>query len=237
MSRQRLLGEIIAAGKATTSSYRSTVLADSPVAYYRLNEATGTSAADSAGLNTGTYTGGFTLSQAGATSDSDKATLFDGSTGFVTVPNATALQLGDNFTLEAWVKLTAVIIDGGEHCLVGQGTGSGGGPGLVLYSNQIRLMFADQSAVFSTNPTALTDTSWHYMVATKAGSTSHIYIDAVSQSNSGGASNHTFSSSTSAFAIGCRASGSAPLGATIDEVAIYNYALTSTQVAAHYAAK
>src|SRR5208282_1638146 len=39
------------------------VLAFSPQNYWKLNETSGTSAADSAGSNTGTYTGGFTLNQ------------------------------------------------------------------------------------------------------------------------------------------------------------------------------
>ena len=48
--------------------------ADAPAAYWRLDETSGTSATDSTGGRTGTYTGGYTLNQTGALSDvTDKA--------------------------------------------------------------------------------------------------------------------------------------------------------------------
>src|SRR4051794_39973340 len=42
---------------------------DTPVGYWRLDETSGTSATDSTGGRTGTYTGGYTLNQTGALSD------------------------------------------------------------------------------------------------------------------------------------------------------------------------
>ena len=48
------------------STYRTTVLADTPRGYWRLGEASGTSASDETGTSAGVYTGGVTLGQAGA---------------------------------------------------------------------------------------------------------------------------------------------------------------------------
>src|SRR5436305_386267 len=74
------------------------------VGYWRLGEATGTAACDAAGGDNGTYSGGFTLGRPGAiASDANTAAAFNGSTGYVSVPAATGLDVGDTFTAEAWV--------------------------------------------------------------------------------------------------------------------------------------
>lgn len=71
------------------------IAADAPVAWWRLDETAGTSAADSAGTNTGTYTGGPTLNQTGlAPSDTpNRAVLFTAaSLQYVQVPHAAGLN-------------------------------------------------------------------------------------------------------------------------------------------------
>src|SRR5207249_1472520 len=50
----------------SSPAYRREVLADSPRAYYRLGETTGTVAADEVGPNPGTYVNGVALGQSGA---------------------------------------------------------------------------------------------------------------------------------------------------------------------------
>ena len=88
---------------ASGNSYAQRVLGDSPVSYWRLDESSGTTAADQLGLNPGTYSGGYTLGVPGAIAG-DSAVAFNGSTGTVTVPNSSSLQTGDVFSLEAWIK-------------------------------------------------------------------------------------------------------------------------------------
>src|SRR4030095_11249083 len=79
---------------------------DTPVSYWRLDETSGTSATDSTGGRTGTYTGGDTLNPTGALSDgADNAGSTNGTTGYVAVPYAAALNPAQ-FTLEAWAKPT-----------------------------------------------------------------------------------------------------------------------------------
>ena len=90
---------------AAQGAYAATVKADSPSAYWRLDEASGNQAADQQGTSTGTYSAGVTRGQPGATSDGDPAVDLNGTTGYVTVPDAAALRLADGpFTLEAWVN-------------------------------------------------------------------------------------------------------------------------------------
>ena len=87
--------------------YLNTILVDSPVGVWLLNETSGTSAADSSGNgNSGTYTGGYTLSQSGPT-NIGPATLFNGSSGYVALGAPSALNLTSAWHLEAWVYLTS----------------------------------------------------------------------------------------------------------------------------------
>src|SRR3989442_137950 len=87
-------------------SYQSVVLADNPIRYYRLGEASGTVATDlGSQAQNGTLNGGITLAQTGLpVGDADTSELFNGSTGYISVPT-TGLPSGSaNFTLECWVQ-------------------------------------------------------------------------------------------------------------------------------------
>ncbi len=65
-------------------------------------EASGNQAADQQGTNTGTYSGRRHPRPAGAPRDGDTAVDLNGTSGYVTVPDAAALRLADGpFTLEA----------------------------------------------------------------------------------------------------------------------------------------
>lgn len=71
----------------TKTSRRTQVLADSPLLYWQVDDTSGTTAADDSGNGrTGTYTGGFTLSQASLipTEPSGKSVALNGTTGYIT---------------------------------------------------------------------------------------------------------------------------------------------------------
>lgn len=85
-------------------SYKSAVLGEAGlVSYWRLGEASGTTAADSKGTNNGSYYG-VSLGATGAlTNDPDTAASFNGSTSKVSLPS---LGTVGDFTLEGWTYLT-----------------------------------------------------------------------------------------------------------------------------------
>src|SRR5207248_6422076 len=89
----------------TGSAYAASITATAGlVSYWRLGESAGTSACDSYGANAGAYQGGYTLGAVGAISgDPDTAVNLDGSSGTVSVPHSASLDVGDDFTVEAWV--------------------------------------------------------------------------------------------------------------------------------------
>jgi Concanavalin A-like lectin/glucanases superfamily/CARDB len=90
--------------QAAPPSYAAQVLADGPIGYWRLGEAPGspTAADSSVNGNNGNYTGGITLGQPGF-HGGDTAALFDGATGRIVVPNS-ATDNPARITMEAKVR-------------------------------------------------------------------------------------------------------------------------------------
>jgi hypothetical protein len=72
-----------AAATNKSSSYRAAVMADNPVSYWRLGEASGTVAADEMGVNPGTYIGGVTLGVAGALDDGHDGEMITRYSGYL----------------------------------------------------------------------------------------------------------------------------------------------------------
>jgi hypothetical protein len=210
------------------------------ISYWRLGEHSGTTAADSKGGNAGTYGGGFTLSAPGALSyDADSATSFNGSSGRVALPNNASLNLTGDLTLEAWVKPSAV--DNAQAVVAKAGSAASVSNRqfrLGLTNGQWRGTLWDTSggtynAIAATAPAAGT---WQHVVFTVSGSSLTIYVNGVQSGTA------TFSGTRNAVnsgsAIARLGDGSREFFAgTVDEVAIYNVALTAAQVQAHYSAR
>lgn len=103
------LGVVLSARTASAVGYAQTILADNPIGYWRLGEASGPQATDSStnGFH-GTYTGGVTVGQTGAVTNPapDTAVLFDGASGYIDMGvDPTLYSLPGEFTVEAWIKM------------------------------------------------------------------------------------------------------------------------------------
>ena len=213
-----------------TSAY-SQAVSSTPgiVSYWRLGESSGSTVCDSVGSNPGTYQPGTTLGQPGAIQgDADTSVHFDGATGAASIPSAPSLNVGDRFTIEAWVKrertgLTETIASKQNNDWVFE----------FNDSDQLTLRKSTVADVVSSTST-VTDLGWHYVVATKDGSSVHLYIDGKDVTGPV-LSPQTMADNTQTLELGDSISSSYLKG-TIDEVALYNVALTPAQVAAHYAA-
>ena len=105
------------------------------ISHWSLGETSGTTAVDSKDGNDGTYTGGVTLGQPGLTAeDNTTAVLFDGSSGYVSVPFNANLN-PPSFTVAALVKIPSG--SGGDfHAVVScRDIGPEGEPfGYILYA-------------------------------------------------------------------------------------------------------
>jgi len=214
------------------SNYSRTI-ASTPglIGYWRLGEPSGTTACDYTAKDNGAYRGGVTLGASGAIAeDPDTAVTLDGSTGQVSVPSSTNLNVGDSFTIEAWVK-RGRSKTGSNEVIASKQDGSW----VLMFGESDRLTLRRSTVGNVASATvATTDTSaWHYVAATKSGSSVHLYVDGVDVT--GTVTNQTMANNNEPLAIG-QSTGTAYLKGSVDEVALYNAPLTAAQVGGHYKA-
>lgn len=226
------------------------------VSYWRLDEAMGaTVAADSKDGNAGKYNGGVTLGVTGLLhGDSDPAAQLDGTSGYVSVPFAAALNPSPKFTLEMLVKIVGgdktlrfvvssahidavtkarfgygVLIDAGDHWVAFAGDGTS----------------TTQTATL-TGTTATAAGSPYYVALTYDGATMTLYVNPVTDPKGADVLGQvvvmpvTLSPNTkSELRIGAgNNDGLAQdfFNGVLDEVAIYNDALDFNTVSLHFAA-
>src|SRR5581483_3642120 len=169
------------------TSYAGTVNAENPVGYWRLGESsTSSNAADASGnASDGNYNGGVSLNEAGAiTDDPDTAATFDGSSGYVEVPNASALNPTKSFTLEAWVNTSS---KGGTVIAKPFTVGDKQSYSLGIDSSgDAYATVVTTSNTYTATSTAkpVSDGQWHQLDATWASSVLKIYVDGTAASKS-----------------------------------------------------
>jgi len=217
------------------AQYQATVLADSPVAYYRFEEVSGTSALDSSGNgNTGTYTNGPLLAQAGLP-QLGRAVSFDGINDHVVTPRTVAT----NFTLELWLRTTATSPAGAQAYQ---------GDGLVwsdvggTANDFVLAALNDRAAFFTGNPdttvigtTPLNNGGWHHVVATRTmGGAKQLYVDAVLQAT--GTTNGSPLNALAQIMIAGNTLDSRYFEGLVDEVAYYPTVLSLARIQAHFTA-
>ena len=227
-------------------TYTSEVLADSPVAYWRLGEASGTVAVDETGSHDGTYLGSPTLGVPGAlVGDTDTGVTFDGSNENVTVGDVLDIGLSDR-TLEAWFKISALPSssayvmskayagpDNGRYA-AGRIDSTTGKCSAFLHLNATGFQTAGSAA-------SVVDGEWHHLVAVLDRSANlDLYLDGTLEDSADISAGSGEDVQTPwPFLIGAYAGsdGTTPFlffPGTLDEVAVYDTALSAARIAAHY---
>lgn len=225
------------------SDYVSSVLADQPVAYWRLDEDAGTTASDvSGGHHDGNYRNGVTLGVPGIL-PGDTAAHFDGDGGYVYVGTALAFLDTAPFSVEAWIRPTR--IDGAfRGVLSNESTSISSRFGYLLYIE----LKADAGVLSGferwnggmSNPTvvldAITQGTWAHVVGTFDGDAGHetLFVDGQPAAVDNGPAIQITQSG--AFVIAALNSAATPtfFAGTIDEVAVYDHPLAQRCVQAHY---
>ena len=164
------------------------------------------------------------------------AVSFTGATAYVNAGNSTALKPSTTFTVGAWIKP-----ESGAWWIV---SNESGGKGFALFlgngtdgtysvGTHPALMISDGSAYHSLeSPNAITFGEWHHIVATFDGTTTSLYVDGVLV-----ASNATYGYTahpTSNTLIGAWSTSSRFFTGRIDDVRIYDRALSATDVSKLY---
>ncbi|GAA3098348.1 hypothetical protein GCM10017600_73480 [Streptosporangium carneum] len=226
----------------TGSLYRSSVLDSDALGYWRLNETSGTTAANS-GWGTGTATyGGVSLAQPGALAGTgDTAATFSG-TAQLTLPSDSLARLQGAASFETWFKTASP----GTVLSVGTGTGAG-----LLYvgtdgklRGQLRRLNGNTPIAPITSAAAVNDSAWHHVVLAATGTEQQMYLDG---QLAGVLPGSTVSDWPTSATVGAGsvsgtwpstpASGGFPFTGQIDEIALYAKALTPEGVQVHYAAR
>jgi hypothetical protein len=218
------------------SSYRATILGDGPVAYWRLGEAVGTTTAhDETGHgHDGTYSTSCALGVPGALlNDGNTAVGFDGSAATVTVPSPQLDFAGHTpFSAEGWLNVAE--IGNGYHHAINHESQAGAREGYAVFEEgngaiDFERFVAGQG--FTLHGPIPAPGTWVYVVGTYDTGTLKLYVNGVLAG--------TLADARSANALAdplYLGSGEVVkfFDGSIDEVAIYDRALTQAQITAHY---
>lgn len=209
--------------------------------YWTLDEITGSPYKDVSGNNDATCINCPTA----ATGAINGAQQFDGIDDEVNVADDNTFDWGvtDSFSIEFWMKTDSASICSGNQVIVGRDNASSqlhwwvgcyneGLPAFVLVDTDGG---ADQ--VLLTGLTDLTEGFWHHIVAVRDASTNKIslYVDGIEESSAISAYSSGFDSQSAPLNIGwLNLWPGFHFEGIVDEVALYNRALSDTEVLQHY---
>jgi hypothetical protein len=219
------------------TAYTTAVFEDAPIGYFRLGEATGETADNQVpGGPDGMYTGIVQLGLAGALSgDGDTAVGLDRATsGYVDVGDNYDFPDDASFTLEAWVKPPSPT-DGDYHEILSKWHEPPGRAGIELFYLDGEVRFArevDDSMLDIASAAGLEAGVYTHIVATYDGAMMRLYFNGIQRAAQ--PSSLLLADIDIPFQIGM--GGNAGFTGTIDEVAIYDHALTDGRIKAHYQA-
>ncbi|MFO0669746.1 MAG: LamG domain-containing protein [Polyangiaceae bacterium] len=230
------------ANDAGARLYSTSVLLDHPLLYLPLGEKQGTRIGNATGKSTPLTIGAPVLERPGAIAgDPDTAASFV----------SAGLDCGDGFdfsslgfyTLEAWAKVPGDLVAGSPRYIVRMGDNlpDGGSP-----MNAVGLYFAVIGAstpdaihnrradglALSTDSVASADGAFHHFVAVFNGTQLLLYVDGnlfgsdADDRPLGAVSGHLY--------VGTRGPSNGFLNSELDEVAVYDYPLSSERIIAHY---
>lgn len=219
-------------------TYASEVLADSPLWYARLGDASGTTMTDSSGNGrNGTYSN-ITLGTTGLlTGDSDTAASFNAVSSECNVPNGSWMNTS-SVTYEALIKSSHLSAYHVFMCRDSAGTR--GGMFRTTPSGKLEMEIRNNSGTLytATGTTTLTTGTVYHVAAVfdSAGNTLKLYLNGVQDGSTVTTSGTAFSNSLP-IELGVYAgAGLYWWNGVIDEAAYYGTALSSGRIAAHYTA-
>jgi len=221
----------------SSTFYRDAVLALNPVGYWRLGETSGTVANDETGNFDGTYAGGATLGQVGAiTSDNNTAVGLDGSDDYVNIDGYQGVTGTGARTISAWIKADTAV---DSLPIVAWGLDATGQKWTFRLDHPSGVLRVENEGGRILGTTVLADGQWHNVVVTWANdgtpdiSDAKLYVDGSLETISTSNPNAVNTGVGSDVRIG-RAVLDHYAASDIDEVAIFGFALTGTQISDLY---
>ena len=210
---------------ALTDAYRATILADSPIAYYPLNELSGSVAEDIMSNPANGSIANCLLGQTALTEALGTCYYFNGSNGGIYLGSPSKFVISGPVSMEVWIKPTG---------------SRGGNPFQINYNSGLRMQIGvpSISMIFAgaakLNSSPLTLNGLYHIVFTCTASKLCTYVNGVLVASvTGGGWSGISSASNSS--IGYLAPVNVELfQGYISNVALYDYELNDTQVLHHY---
>ncbi len=196
------------------------------IGHWTLDDGVGATAVDSAASNDGTVN-----NVTWTTGPLGGALELDGTNGYVSVPSAPTLQLTSALTIAGWVKGDVWGTGSDVDIIARKGDGDPNNYQFAI-KNGLATMFLDDSdsAGLSGN-TVLSSGHWYHVAATWNGSEVRIYVDGVLDKDPPDLRGGTIGTDTRPLYIGGRGTSDV-LDGIVDDVRIYNGALSAAEVAA-----
>lgn len=220
--------------------YSVAVLSDEPVAYWRLDESSGTTAADATGNgHDGTYIGTHSLGADGVMQDG-----YDHAALELAAASSSGMQGSDwadlefvgtaSFSVECWFNADS-LTSGSKILVQKASSGNASGWELIVNGTDDWVAFTRQATggnVHSAAGSVTTGTD-HHAVATYDGATLRLYLDGVLVDSV--ATTVAVSSSAVDLSIGYDSVDTTfGFDGRIDEAAVYDFALSAARIANHY---
>ncbi|MFO1000538.1 MAG: LamG-like jellyroll fold domain-containing protein [Planctomycetaceae bacterium] len=220
--------------KLLTGVYESTVLADSPTAFWRLGDpAVVPPISDSSGNSvSGTPLNGISLGQTGAlTGDSSTAARFSSSGDGVLIDDRDSLSPGVAATFELWIRPDAASTGQYQNLLSKFDYAQGRGFEYeLLISPSGQLYFGRSGSALSS--VAVTSGVWQHVAVTLNNGSVSFFINGVARGVGSVAASGL--NTTAPVQIGTSQNTPYQFFGAIDEVATYSTALTPSQILSHY---
>lgn len=227
---------------ATVSRYQEEVLADRPLAYYRFDDAPGTVAKDSSGnAKDGVFVGsGIVFGVAGATRDvPNRAVRFgaSGSKGYMRVGDEFKFPGKAPYTIEAWLAWVPTATFSAVCTRLDRGDADPFA-GYILQitpTGQAQFLRVEPGfpATAMQTPPAFTGTFFTHVVVTYDSQDAAFYLNGSKVMTIRSAFSTTGAQAPFLVAADSELDGNAFVG-MIDELAIYDGALSPTRISAHY---
>ncbi|WP_415296825.1 LamG-like jellyroll fold domain-containing protein [Cellulosimicrobium sp. SJTW-1] len=205
---------------------------DGLVGAWDLDEGQGLATADASGWSNG---GSLVGAATWVLGRSGTAVRSDGVTGYVRVPDVTALDLTTGMTVSAWVRpehtATQYVVKKAS-----QGTTDGYELGLASGGRPfLRLNHASSGDSYRVDATSSypTDGTWVHLAGTYDGTRLRIYVNGVEQASKAGPA--SIGTNSLPLGIGAEPNGTRATKGAVDTVRLYDRALTATEVSALYA--
>jgi len=213
------------------------------IAYWKLDETSGTTVYDSYGSYTGTFTDGQ------MSSDGKFGYCYylnDSTTTGISFGNVLDFERTDSFTINAWLKrASSGVYDSIFSKLLGASAYTGYGFSIPASNKPTGYCIANYntSALVVSASTTVTDNNWHMYTMTYDGSSSasgmQFYLDGTLLSKDTPVKNNLTSSMKTDTAVTARLAsaenGEKGLNGYLDEVSIYNAVLSTTEISDLYA--